>query len=136
MQGLAADGSPLPNKDDQRVRTDRIYEYEAYNDLGNPKKSVDLTRPTLGGSAERPFPRRLRSGRPLLPGGYESQPPAALREQPKHYGAVLLCTCSGPAPVNARPLQRMQHARMQAPGWECTIFLRPEIRCSGHPPFC
>ena len=82
MQGLAEDGSPLPDKDARRQRTDRIYDYEAYNDLGNPEKSPDLERPTLGGSAEYSFPRRLRTGRPLLPGGYESPPPAALREQP------------------------------------------------------
>jgi hypothetical protein len=82
MQGLEEDGSPMPNKEARRQRTDRIYDYQSYNDLGNPEKSPDLTRPTLGGSAERPFPRRLRSGRPLLHGGYESPPPAALREGP------------------------------------------------------
>ncbi|EIE18646.1 Lipoxigenase [Coccomyxa subellipsoidea C-169] len=63
---------------EQRKSPDRIYDYQAYNDLGNPVKSPDLERPTLGGTAF-PFPRRLRTGRPLVPGTeYEVAPPKQL----------------------------------------------------------
>lgn len=67
LQGKDEKGKLTEASRQQRRSPDRIYDYQAYNDLGNPDKSRDLERPILGG-AELPFPRRLRTGRPLTAG--------------------------------------------------------------------
>ncbi|KAJ9555431.1 hypothetical protein OSB04_010045 [Centaurea solstitialis] len=61
LESLRGDGTG------RRESFERIYDYDTYNDLGEPDIKPDTTmgRPILGGK-EHPYPRRCRTGRDII----------------------------------------------------------------------
>ncbi|KAA8540238.1 hypothetical protein F0562_024199 [Nyssa sinensis] len=56
LKNLRGDGKGV------RKLSDRIYDFDIYNDLGNPDRGIEFARPILGGE-NFPYPRRCRTGR-------------------------------------------------------------------------
>ena len=56
------------NGEGERKKSERIYDYDVYNDLGDPDTNINLKRPVLGGK-QHPYPRRCRTGRKLSNAG-------------------------------------------------------------------
>ena len=117
VQGKNAQGTLLPDTlEKPRSGADRIYDYDTYRDLGDPDTSPDLARPVLGGP-NLPYPRRMKTNRPLASDGItESRP----RAHPAPFKSPKALTLN---PQN-------QHAAAQEPS-RCFCRHTPHAQASG-----
>ncbi|ESQ50675.1 hypothetical protein EUTSA_v10022540mg [Eutrema salsugineum] len=51
-------------RDGEFTKYERVYDYDVYNDVGDPDRDVELARPVIGGLSH-PYPRRCKTGRKL-----------------------------------------------------------------------
>ncbi|KAI3815949.1 hypothetical protein L1987_15633 [Smallanthus sonchifolius] len=68
MEGCGLENPTRPVKgkgvsDKPREKKDRIYDYDVYNDLGDPENDPDLAHPVLG-NKDYPHPRHCKTSRP------------------------------------------------------------------------
>ncbi|XP_039021129.1 linoleate 9S-lipoxygenase-like isoform X2 [Hibiscus syriacus] len=106
LESLRGDGTG------ERKEWERIYDYDVYDDLGNPEKGPDYDRPVLGGSDAYPYPRRGRTGRPASKSetiSFDVYVPADERCSPKKLSEFI-----------ANAIQATAH------------FLLPEVKSSSH----
>ncbi|CAL8113508.1 unnamed protein product [Prunus armeniaca] len=61
------------NGEGERKPFDRIYDYDTYNDLGDPDSNDELARPVLG-SKQHPYPPHCRTRRPRSKRGRSGWP--------------------------------------------------------------
>ena len=80
------------NKTGERKEWDRIYDYDHYNDLGNPDKGREDVRPVLGGS-RYPYPRRGTTGRPPCNAGKHNFLIILFNGSPSENYVVLIKIC-------------------------------------------
>ncbi len=102
----------------QRHGADRIMDYDVNNDnsIVDPRNDPEgeYLRPVLGGP-QMPYPRRLRTGRPIIDG----------REAPPRRGVPLCCRCDC-APVGFR--KRIEkHTRSLSWMWAAFRALFPDF---------
>ncbi|KAM7523354.1 hypothetical protein LguiA_013256 [Lonicera macranthoides] len=103
----------------ERKISDRIYDYDVYNDLGDPDKSDDLARPVLGGK-ENPYPRRGRTGRPQTKKDPLSESRVTLNYVPRDEGFSEVKSLT----FSAKTLYSVLHAVL--PSLE-TQFVDPDL---------
>ncbi|CAH2042003.1 unnamed protein product [Thlaspi arvense] len=107
------------NGQGERKTNDRIYDYDVYNDLGNPDSKPELKRPVLGGK-QHPYPRRCRTGRPHCKTDPLSESRTAIVYVPRDeaFSEVKLLT------FTATTADQVAHALFQSLD---TIFVDPDL---------
>ncbi|XAR62391.1 Linoleate 13S-lipoxygenase [Bertholletia excelsa] len=107
------------NGQGERKTNDRIYDYDVYNDLGDPDSKPELKRSVLGGK-QHPYPRRCRTGRPhcKTDPSSESRSGSIYVPRDEAFSEVKLLTFS------ATTADQVVHALFQSLD---TIFVDPDL---------